>query len=107
MTKANNCVLGLHSLCTKTYHGIEWDDDNDAAKPTFECHWANNQSRVFAKIGCSQLLQGHNDGKKCLAFRPLICVKKQLKHHKSLKECTNNITGPFRDIRHLEPWLGH
>ena len=64
MTKANNCVLGLHSLSTKTYHGIEWDDDNDAAKPTFECHWANNQSRVFAKIGCSQLLQGHNDGEK-------------------------------------------
>ena len=64
MTKANNCVLGLHSLCTKTYHGIEWDDDNDAAKPTFECHWANNQSRVFAKIGCSQLLQGHNYGGK-------------------------------------------
>ena len=37
MTKANNCVL-VCSLRTKTYHGIEWDDDNDAAKPTFECH---------------------------------------------------------------------
>ena len=58
--------------------------------------------RLAAHSCCKDIIMGE----KSLAFRPLICVKKQSKHHKFLKEC-RNITGPFRDIRQLEPWLGH
>ena len=54
--------------------------------------------RLAAHSCCKDIMME----KKCLAFRPLICVKKQLKHHKFFKKCRT-----FRDIRQLGTWLGN
>ena len=59
--------------------------------------------RLAAHSCCKDIIMGGN----CYRFRPLICVKKQLKiQHNVLKKC-RNITGPLRDISQLESWLGH